>query len=71
MKLQRNYLCKHKRSEIHKLSLENKLNGKPFQKVVKVECDCGHLVRNNFMKRHLGSQIHEIGMQLKNKNRPL
>ena len=65
--LQRNYMAKHKRTEIHRLSLENKLKGNPTQKVLKITCGCGHEVRNNYMKRHLASQIHETGMKIKQK----
>jgi len=65
--LQRNYMAKHKRTEIHRLSLENKLAGNPSQKVLKITCSCGHEVRSNFMKRHLGSQIHETGMKIQQK----
>ena len=65
--LQRNYMAKHKRSEIHRLSLENKLAGNPNQKVLKITCSCGHEVRSNFMKRHLASKIHETGMKIQQK----
>jgi len=65
--LQRNYMAKHKRTEIHRLSLENKLTGNPSQKVLKITRSCGHEVRSNFMKRHLGSQIHETGMKIQQK----
>ena len=67
MTLIRNYMAKHKKTKIHQLSLQNKLNGIPYQKVVKVMCDCGHEVKNNYMKRHLGSKIHETGMKIKQK----
>ena len=60
-------MAKHKKTKIHQLSLQNKLNGIPYQKVVKVMCDCGHEVKNNYMKRHLGSKIHETGMKIKQK----
>ena len=60
-------MAKHKRTEIHRLSLENKLAGNPSQKVLKITCSCGHEVRSNFMKRHLGSQIHETGMKIQQK----
>ena len=65
MKVQRNYLKKHTLSEIHKLSLENKLLGNPAKDCIKIECECGHSVRNNYLKRHLNSGIHKTAMHLK------
>jgi prophage antirepressor-like protein len=65
--LQRNYMAKHKKTEIHRLSLENKLAGNPSQKVLKITCSCGHEVRSNYMKRHLGSKIHETGVKIQQK----
>jgi prophage antirepressor-like protein len=65
MKVQRNYLKKHTLSEIHKLSLENKLLGNPAKDCIKIECECGHSVRNNYLKRHLNSGIHKTAMRLK------
>jgi prophage antirepressor-like protein len=64
MTIQRNYMSKHKKSEIHRLSLENKLNGKTQEECIKTKCNCGHLVRSNFLKRHLQSNIHKIGVKL-------
>ena len=65
--LQRNYMAKHKRTEIHRLSLENKLSENPSQEVLKITCICGHEVRSNYMKRHLGSKIHEAGVKIQQK----
>lgn len=65
--LQRNYMAKHKRTEIHRLSLENKLSENPSHKVLKISCSCGHEVRSNYMKRHLGSKIHETGVKIQQK----
>jgi prophage antirepressor-like protein len=65
--LQRNYMAKHKRTEIHRLSLENKLAENPSQEVLKITCSCGHKVRSNYMKRHLGSKIHEAGVKIQQK----
>lgn len=65
--LQRNYMAKHKRTEIHRLSLENKLSENPSQEVLKITCSCGHEVRSNYMKRHLGSKIHEAGLKIQQK----
>lgn len=65
--LQRNYMAKHKRTEIHRLSLENKLSENPSQEVLKITCSCGHEVRSNYMKRHLGSKIHEAGVKIQQK----
>jgi prophage antirepressor-like protein len=65
--LQRNFMAKHKRTEIHRLSLENKLAGNPSQEVLKITCSCGHEVRSNYMKRHLGSKIHEAGLKIQQK----
>ena len=59
--LQRNYMAKHKRTEIHRL---NKLAENLSQKVLKNTCSCGHEVRSNYMKRHLASKIHETGMKI-------
>ena len=65
--LQRNYMAKHKRTEIHRLSLENKLAENPSKEVLKITCSCGHEVRSNYMKRHLGSKIHEAGLKIQQK----
>jgi len=65
--LQRNYMAKHKRTEIHRLSLENKLAENPSQEVLKITCTCGHEVRSNYMKRHLASKIHETGVKIQQK----
>jgi hypothetical protein len=60
-------MSKHKKTEIHRLSLENKLAGNPSPKVLKITCSCGHEVRSNYMKRHLASKIHETGMKIQQK----
>jgi prophage antirepressor-like protein len=67
IKLQRNFMSKHKKTEIHRLSLENKLSGNPSPKVLKITCSCGHKVRSNYMKRHLLSKIHESGVKIQQK----
>ena len=70
MTIQRNYSAKHKRSEIHKVSLEHKLNGNPPVIKIKVECECGQMITANYMKRHLKSAMHAIGLKLKNQTQP-
>jgi len=65
MTIQRNYSSKHKRSEIHKVSLEHKLNGNPPTTKIKVECECGQIITKNYTKRHLKSAMHAIALRLK------
>ena len=65
MTIQRNYSAKHKRSEIHKVSLEHKLNGNPPTTKIKVECECGQIITKNYTKRHLKSAMHAIALRLK------
>ena len=65
--LQRNFMSKHKKTEIHRLSLENKLSENPSQEVLKITCSCGHEVKSNYMKRHLASKIHEAGVKIQQK----
>ena len=49
------------------VDLENKLSENPSQEVLKITCICGHEVRSNYMKRHLGSKIHEAGVKIQQK----
>ena len=68
MKIGRNYSAKHKKTEIHRLSLESKLKSAPVQ--TKFTCECGHEVGVSYKKRHMNSKIHRIAMDLKSKTNP-
>jgi prophage antirepressor-like protein len=63
MEIMRNYYSKHKKSQIHKVSFESKINNVPVKK--KFICDCGHEVGISYTKRHLESKLHKIAMKLK------
>ena len=65
MKIQRNYSAKHKKTKIHKISLENKLKSAPVQ--TKFTCECGREVGVSYEKRHMNSKIHRIAMELQSK----
>jgi hypothetical protein len=69
MTIQRNYSAKHKKSEIHKVSLENKLLGNEPNEIIKFKCECGHLIRKNFLNRHLNSAIHETGLRIQSEKK--
>jgi prophage antirepressor-like protein len=63
IKLQRNYMAKHKKTEIHKISLESKLKGENVEKNDSIKCECGHSIKIGYTKRHLNSKIHAIALK--------
>ena len=44
---------------------EYKLNGKKLEKNKGIECECGRKIGVGFLKKHLLSKIHQVGVKLK------
>jgi prophage antirepressor-like protein len=61
--LQRNYLNKHLKTEIHKIGMKHKENGtKPPSEENKISCECGMKITKSCLSRHKKSKIHTISI---------